>query len=230
MSIFKSQQSPIFVGVHYQAPYYYLTGIQASPTFELIKIFDSKIVLAQWEFHRFSIYIASLPLSLFQFKKTHNPEGLSTYLGLQAGISTYLKAEFIHSSLEEQLLRWGEIATYLDILEIDVFALWHLAYWHLSEISGREQVLLWIYQTTHCYYVFWGRDDMLWQVKEFGSLNMIHQWLKEYSWPQPERLILFHAINIDSLELTIPVTQLTNAKPARLLAWSLALRGAYAAI
>ena len=226
---FKRRSPHYLIGIHFQSPYFYLVEIKIIQQ-QLKLLRDYKVFLEQWEAKSNACYIAALPWRSCCLIESEIPEPYSFYLGLKQGKPFYLKPKFVNTNIEEQLLRLGKIGTLISILEIDVLALWNLAYWYLSKVNGYGEILIWIYQTLHGYYFLLGRDDLLWEARELTSLASLSLCLDTMCWPRPKRVMLFHELCIDDLDLKLPCTLVSNSSPAEVMALALAIRGAYAAV
>ena len=191
---------------------------------------ETKISLEQWVAQPNAHYISSVAWRYCRFNESVTCTSPGFYCGLYQGKPQYLNMNLVNTSIEEQVLRLGKMGAYLSILEIDVLALWHFAYWNLSQVQAYGEILLWVYQTLQGYYLLLGRDDMLWAVQELPSLDLVEPWLETLIWPKPSKLMLFHEMNIDDLSWNRPCTLVSSRHPAQILAWALAIRGAYAAI
>jgi hypothetical protein len=221
-----------YVGISLSPPYCHLIGIRITKDFNFILVLKEKILIQDFYQQPSSIYIGSLPLSLLSLDVFPFPtpqKSLSFYLGLKKETPCWMHAHIEHTRLEEYVLRHDKIPLRFHILEVDAIAIWHYAYWCLKKLNAYHQVILWIYQHSHGYYLLLGRNEMLWVMHDLDSLDLLETWIRLLSWPKPSLVISVNVL-AEMKTLDIPVMYFNIEEESWVLTWALAIRGAYAAI
>lgn len=221
-----------YVGISLCPPYCYLFGINISKDFNFLCAFKEKILSKDFNPQPSFIYIGSLPLSQVSFDVFPFPSSqkfLSFYMGLKKGEPCWMHGHIENTRLEEYVLRHEKIPLSFQILEIDAIAIWYYAFGYLQTLNAYHQVILWIYQHSHGYYLLLGRNEMLWEMHDLDSLDLLETWISLLRWPKPCFVISMNVL-VQMNTLGIPVRYFNIEEDCWILARALALRGAYAAI
>lgn len=226
-----------FIGFYFKFPFYYYSILNiTAQQFDFVS-HQKQQYLPRDLSKKVCVY-AAIPLAEVDFftqkVKPHkhvqdNCHILSTfYLGHQHDHKVFLTAQVATPFFQEHLIRFGKQLTQPCYFEVDVLALWHLAYWLGLKHDYFNLIILWIYKLEQGFYLLLGKGENLWTYTFTPSLEKIANWLAHLDWPYPE---FYCGLNIE-IESHIPKRKvlLVSQLNQWTLSAALALRGAYAAI